>query len=105
MARRPRARRCNRMAAAQQQLVGMGYNAGEANVALHRANGDIGRAVEVLCGGGLDDDGDPDAANDETFGDTSRRANVDEWMNGGEGEHLVLWPGGAAIQVFCNNTP
>jgi hypothetical protein len=65
----------------------MGYSAGDALAALQRANGDIGRAVEFLCGGGSDEE-EADAMNSETFGDTSQastRANVEDWIaeNGG----------------------
>lgn len=77
----------DRLAESQQTLVAMGYSAGDALAALQRANGDIGRAVEFLCGGGSDEE-EADAMNSETFGDTSQastRANVEDWIaeNGG----------------------
>ena len=77
----------DRLAESQQTLVAMGYSGGEALAALQRANGDIGRAVELLCGGGSDEE-DADAMNSETFGDASQastRANVEDWIaeNGG----------------------
>ena len=70
----------DRLAEAQSQLVAMGYDAADAMSALQRANGDIARAVEVLCGGILDED--EDAANGETFGEPAANtsANVTDWM-------------------------
>lgn len=77
----------DRLAEGQQTLVAMGYSAGDALAALQRSNGDIGRAVEVLCGGGSGEE-DADAMNSETFGETSQATtqdNVEDWIaeNGG----------------------
>lgn len=77
----------DRLAEGQKTLVAMGYSAGDALAALQRTNGDVGRAVEILCGGGSDEE-DADAMNSETFGDASQvstQANVEDWIaeNGG----------------------